>query len=351
LMNNKENSISSRLGELSSNLENVKRCELCDWPVQNPRIVCTVKGFDYVSCPECGLVFMHPRPAFDNIGHYYKSSYYSYNVSKRPSILQRIRDESLMDLGGYPPRENPLWISALSKIIRLVRGFQTAIVLPYFGKSESQPKFLDVGCGSGDFMIWAGQAGWEVKGVEIGHQAVQNAQNRGLNVLEGTIENAGFPSAFFDAILCNNTVEHMHHPLSALRECRKIIKPEGLLIVCVPNFAGINARTFGKYWSLHSVPHHLFQFTPQTLEAMLKKVGFKVERWHYKSLFIPYTEKNTFRAFKAGIKSGEVDGGMQLYWKLRLKITLLLRLQVLLGLGNRQDHAQFITAYCRPKNV
>ena len=331
----------------ASDLERVEACELCGEPVRDVRTAISANGFDSVVCSNCGLVFLNPRPREQALGGLYTDTYYAYRVPDRESAKQRIKDECLLDLGGYPHRRRPLWLAASSAMVRAVRGGQTSVVIPYRGDVHGAPRILDIGCGSGDFLLWARKAGWEPDGLDVVETAVLRAREQGLDVFHGTIGQAGYDDNFFDTIHSDNAFEHMHHPLAALRETRRILKPDGLFVICVPNFEGSCAKLLGPYWNLLCVPHHMYQFTTATLTAMLGKAGFVVERVHYKSFFIPYTEKNSFRNLKRAIDTGEIKASQAHFWKVLWKLAVWRRIQVALGLGRPEDHGQFITAYCR----
>jgi SAM-dependent methyltransferase len=70
--------------------------------------------------------------------------------------------------------------------------------------------------------------------------------------------------------------EHESHPLSVLRETRRILQPEGLLVIEVPNAGGVLARLFKENWMGMDVPRHLVNYTPETLAAMVRRGGFDV---------------------------------------------------------------------------
>jgi hypothetical protein len=77
----------------------------------------------------------------------------------------------------------------------------------------------------------------------------------------------------------------MSDPFAALRECHRIMKPSAILVVNTPNIGSIWARLFGQNWWF-LLSHHLYYFTPRSMDAMLRKCGFRViaVRRHYQWL-------------------------------------------------------------------
>jgi 2-polyprenyl-3-methyl-5-hydroxy-6-metoxy-1,4-benzoquinol methylase len=141
-------------------------------------------------------------------------------------------------------------------------------------------RLLDVGCGSGGFLREMHRlGGWQVQGIEIDPDMVRFAQAElGLDVSQTRLEEADFPDHAFDVVTMWDVLEHMHDPLTVLREIRRILRPGGLVICSTPNVASLDAAIFGRYWIGFDVPRHLYTFSPSTLPALLRKAALDVER-------------------------------------------------------------------------
>lgn len=132
---------------------------------------------------------------------------------------------------------------------------------------------LDAG---GSFLKFLEDLGFETFGVEISTDACSFAKKRyGLNVFNGTIEEANFKSNSFDAVTCFDVLEHVEHPFSTLKEIHRVLKDNGILLLVVPNF---NRVFFSSDWRKEDIfaKEHLFYFTPKTMTEMLKQTGFKI---------------------------------------------------------------------------
>lgn len=145
-------------------------------------------------------------------------------------------------------------------------------------------KFLDIGCGLGFFIdSIRKQAGWEVYGVEFAASAVAFARDKlGLTVHQGSLSDAQFPASYFDYIQIRNVVEHVGNPMGLLKECRRILKADGVLHLFVPNGRVDSLDLINFYRSerrtAFSKSGHLFFFPRQTLLRMFEELDWKVER-------------------------------------------------------------------------
>jgi len=152
---------------------------------------------------------------------------------------------------------------------------------------KANGKLLEIGCAYGFLLNFFRQNGWDVSGVEISEESSSYARKRfGLKVVTDTIEHAGYSDGEFDAILMLDIIEHLPDPVVSLKEVRRIIKPDGILIVQVPYELSHWEKIFeallqGKKPGTVSpidVPAHLYFFTPKTVNRLLKKAGFNIIR-------------------------------------------------------------------------
>ena len=113
-------------------------------------------------------------------------------------------------------------------------------------------------------------------GIEIEPKAARAA---GLEV-RGTIEEVA-ELAPFDCITFWHSLEHLPDPVHAVRIANRLLTPEGVLCIAVPDFGGLQAPLFGPDWLHLDVPRHLHHFTPSSLTRLLEQCGFKPRKtWH-----------------------------------------------------------------------
>ncbi len=155
-------------------------------------------------------------------------------------------------------------------------------------------RILDIGCAYGHVSYYLKTLGNEVVGIDIAPSLVEVIRTRGIVAYEVDIENEDAPEGLglFDLVLCMETLEHLHDPVVVLKEkVRPFVKPDGHLVVTVPNGAYLkdrltllagNAPTFGSGVNLlPDRPYNLDHKTILTVAGLRKSLtmaGFEVER-------------------------------------------------------------------------
>lgn len=137
-------------------------------------------------------------------------------------------------------------------------------------------RLLDVGCGDGTFLLAAKNRGWQVTGTEMNPDLARAA---GLEVYGSLDELAGCEP--FDCITLWHVLEHLVDPLAELTALRKLLAPDSVLVLAVPDAGGTQARLWGRSWLHRDVPRHLHHFSRRSLELHLHGAGFRLARvWH-----------------------------------------------------------------------
>lgn len=135
-------------------------------------------------------------------------------------------------------------------------------------------RLMDVGCGDGGFLTAAENLGWNVSGTEL--DAARN-QQQNLEVFSSLSEaSEKYGGSSFAAITMWHTLEHFKDPKEVLEDARRLLTPDGTILIAVPNSESLQARLFGKYWLHNDVPRHLFHFSPDSLQRLLRQAGFEV---------------------------------------------------------------------------
>jgi len=136
---------------------------------------------------------------------------------------------------------------------------------------------LDVGCGRGFTLRFLAEAGYRATGVELSPSAAAHARDAlGLDIRTGDFLSQPFAPDQFEVVIFWHSLEHIADPLAALDRAKEILKPGGLLVVAVPNFASIQARTSGREWFHLDVPRHYVHFSIRGLKNALKERGFRI---------------------------------------------------------------------------
>lgn len=193
-----------------------------------------------VKCQNCEMIYESPRYDASTIVQGYMSSQESGHDSQ------------------YPMRVKSFY-SALKKIENQIPG--------------NGAKVLDIGTAGGAFLEAANQFGYDAYGMEPSADLVARGQARGLKIEQGTIERHQFLPGSFDMVCLWDVIEHLPDPKFALSEVRKLLKPNGILLINYPDIGTWQAKLAGKrFWWILSV--HLHHFTRRTIFDICARTGF-----------------------------------------------------------------------------
>ena len=233
-------------------------------------------------CLQCSSAYLDPRPDRASIGAAY-GQYYTHTVSERsagkanPRGLRRLK---LSLSNGYarwrygsgrmPSSRWGIWLAPLlgRQQQRMDAEFR------HLPKPLPGQKLLDVGCGNGDFLASARDAGWDIVGIDPDPKAVAAACDRGLDASVGSIESLDGASQRFDAITLSHVIEHVHDPGALIRSIHRLLKPGGTLYVDTPNIQSRGAAEWGRNWRGLEAPRHLVLFSLDGLVGLLQANGF-----------------------------------------------------------------------------
>jgi 2-polyprenyl-3-methyl-5-hydroxy-6-metoxy-1,4-benzoquinol methylase len=220
----------------------------------------TQREFQIVACDGCGLMRLAPLPAPEDLPRYYPPNYwYAPDGSLAGRLEESYRRVVLRDHVRFAGR-------ALAEC------------------GESGP-VLDVGCGGGLFPRMLRELGLAAMGLDSSPEAAAAAwHTNGVPTLRGDLAHAPLAAASCAGITMFHVLEHVYDPRGYLDAAHNLLKPQGRLIVQVPNAACWQFRLLGSRWNGVDPPRHLTDFRARDLEAMLAAAGFQVLRRKYFSL-------------------------------------------------------------------
>lgn len=204
-----------------------------------------------VQCPDCGLVYIDPRPKVSDFGRIYPDNYHAFDFSPREfGVVHRVRSR----------------IEAR----RLIR---------YVGTVPSDAKLIDVGCGDGFHMSLLAEFGartWVVEGVDLDERAVNAARRRGLTVHHGDVEDLELRAETYDVAFMIQTVEHVADPSTVVAAIRRILKPGGRLVIVTDNTGSLDFRLFRhRHWGGYHFPRHLNLFNKKSIKLLTERSGME----------------------------------------------------------------------------
>ena len=140
---------------------------------------------------------------------------------------------------------------------------------------------LDIGCGYGLQTNILGRAVERIIGIDVDPDPVRRAQSE-QHLVAGksrsefrvtSIEDAAFPAASFDKIVSICVLEHIPDYLSVLRECHRVLKPDGRMVFSIDSLATIREPAIVE---LHRTRYKVQRyFRPAEIKADFERVGFR----------------------------------------------------------------------------
>ncbi|HUH35012.1 MAG TPA: class I SAM-dependent methyltransferase [Moheibacter sp.] len=196
-----------------------------------------------------GYLETHPQP--ENLGIYYASEAYISHTDARDNFFARC--------------------------YQILKSQNIRYKFNKLGKHYKGKMILDYGCGTGDFLKYAQSKGANVLGVEPNEAARKIAQQKigedfvtRKNLLEITPK--------FDAVTFWHVLEHIPNLDEILATLPHKLKPDGRILLALPNHQSFDAKYYKKYWAAYDVPRHLWHFCPKSLEKLLYAYGMEIEK-------------------------------------------------------------------------
>jgi 2-polyprenyl-3-methyl-5-hydroxy-6-metoxy-1,4-benzoquinol methylase len=271
-------------------MNNIALCPICDSPDQELFMnsidySVSKEAFSIVCCKSCGFHFTSPIPDEASIGSYYKSESYVSHSSSKKGVINRIYHW----VRWYSLRRKVSLINSLSK----------------------EKSVLDIGAGTGHFLKQAKKAGWKVTGLEPDSDARSLAKSvNDVDLLDQqslySLENESF-----DVITMWHVLEHVYHLKKDVLRITELLKPEGTLVVAVPNMDSYDAKHYKEYWAAFDLPIHLYHFTQKDIISLFDRYSFELvetrpmifDAFYVSMLSEKYRNGNMLKGVMTGLKS------------------------------------------------
>jgi SAM-dependent methyltransferase len=140
-------------------------------------------------------------------------------------------------------------------------------------KNKSNLRILDIGCGPGNFLSRFSKYG-KCFGLDFTYEALYYTKLRGYSGVNADVCFSPFKDHSIDVVLMLDVIEHISDEDAALKEVRRVLKPEGRFILTAP--------AYNALWGSHDTMYgHLRRYRANKLVNKLKEAGFKVIKNSY----------------------------------------------------------------------
>lgn len=194
------------------------------------------------------MLITHPQPA----GHerYYHSESYISHSDQASSFIDRL----YLLVKRY----------SLSKKIRLINSLV-----------KTKGSLLDIGAGTGEFLLRTKQHGWRIDGVEPNEIARTNSKHKGIG-LHSSLSQLSNNS--YDIITLWHVLEHLPNLNDQIRDITNLLKEDGVLVIAVPNFKSYDGQKYKSYWAAYDVPRHFWHFSKQSINKLFLPFGYTLKK-------------------------------------------------------------------------
>jgi len=236
-------------------LSPITQKELKQYMVCKDHLV-TKKEFNILIDNETELLVTSPQPEVSDIGKYYESEEYNSHSAEAKSIFDKVYE--------------------FVKTINLKSKY--SVITKHQTPNAKHQTVLDIGCGAGDFLSFCKNKGWEVSGVEPTEKAREISETKlGIKISSNSSLNH-FEDSSFDVVTMWHVLEHRYDIMETVSELKRIVKPNGLIVIALPNYKSYDAKFYKQYWAAYDVPRHLFHFTKKTIEILFAKNDLKLTK-------------------------------------------------------------------------
>lgn len=254
------------------------------------------EGFDLIYNKDLDLLETTPQPAEDKLGGYYKSEDYISHTDGKRNIFEKTY-HFVKDI-------------ALKRKLKLINTIADASLT---SSGSNEKKLLDVGCGTGDFLKVAKANQWSVFGIEPNEQARAIANKKTDDAVFDITHLQTLIPHSFDVITLWHVLEHLPNVEAHMTKFEGLLKPNGRLVIAVPNYNSYDANYYKSFWAAFDVPRHLWHFSQTAMSIIVARHSMKVEQTapmifdaYYVSLLSEKYKNgrmNPFKAFWVGWKS------------------------------------------------
>jgi len=234
---------------------------------------------------ELQLLKTHPQPALEDLARYYESDDYISHTDGKRSLFEKLY---------HVVKEK-----ALRDKVMLIENFHAA-----------KGNLLDIGAGTGDFLVEVKYHGWSVIGIEPSAKAKALAQSKQIRFAENLAE---IEDHTMDVITMWHVLEHVPDIENHIAELKRVLKPDGVIVIAVPNYNSYDAKHYGVYWAAYDVPRHLWHFSKTAIKKLfavqelelIKILPMKFDSFYVSLLSEKYKtgKMNFFKGFINGLRS------------------------------------------------
>lgn len=159
--------------------------------------------------------------------------------------------------------------------------------------ANKKGNLLDFGCGGGYVVEAADRQGYAAEGIEANLAMVDWCRARGLDVSNRSIDELSAAGKQYDVIVFSAVLEHLADPCNILEMCKRVLKPNGSVVISQASYDGLLPRLFPWGWYGWQPREHFWHFTPLSIRNMCQRSGLYPVKLVRSSLHHPWFMKGS----------------------------------------------------------
>jgi len=202
---------------------------------------------------ELDLLETSPQPDEDKLPEYYKSEDYISHTNAKRNLFEKLY--------------HGVRFLALRRKLQLIESFEL-----------DSKTLLDVGCGTGDFLSLAENRGWDIVGVEPNKKARAIAQEKCTGDIKNIDALKKLEKNSYSVITLWHVLEHLPNLTEHVELFKSLLKPNGVLVIAVPNYKSYDANYYKNFWAAYDVPRHLWHFSKTSIQRLFEKEDLRIKK-------------------------------------------------------------------------
>jgi SAM-dependent methyltransferase len=238
--------------------------------------------YDFRRCEQCGLHFVQPLPNAEVIKALYSDDYANYRYGNCLRSYPPLK----MCLARWRMNGGKNWVTRANRskavIAEYLSGRFTSLTLGLPLQLPIDACILDVGCGSGDWLLFMHTLGYSnLLGQDIAGPAKQRLSLHNIPVAVGDLIDLKLQGNHFNLIRMDHVLEHVLDPVAHVQEIQRLLKSDGHLVITVPAIESLIFRISRRKWHALELPRHVYHYKLQTLAKLAELSGLRLRRWRY----------------------------------------------------------------------
>ena len=208
------------------------------------------ESFSLLHNEDYDLLKTHPQPSLERLPSYYESEDYISHTDGKRTLFEKMY---------HLVKSN-----AIKNKVKLINQWQ-----------PEKGTLLDIGAGTGDFLLEAKKQNWIITGIEPNDRAKQIAIQKGVSFGTNLEELA---DESFDVISMWHVLEHVPNLEEQIATLKRLLKPNGTIIIAVPNFKSYDAKYYAEFWAAYDVPRHLWHFSKTAIKKLFADQNMQLKK-------------------------------------------------------------------------